>query len=444
MQKFLNILDKLIDTAKYAGASAADAVLFSSADVSVSVRHGKQEELERAESTGLGLRVWVGDKQAIVSSSDIAVTDFPALVERAVAMAKAAPPDSASTLADKEYLAGELPVLDLCDYVEPSVESMREQCEATEAAALAQKGITNSEGADAHFDTTNIAIATSHGFAREYKSSSASLSISVVAGSGTDMERDYDYTSARFVSDLASPESIGKEAARLTLARLNPRKIETQNLPVVFDPRVGKSMAGYLAGAIRGSAIARGTSFLKDKMGEQIFPKNIQIIDDPHRVRGLASRPFDGEGVATRKLSLIENGVLKSWILDTRSANKLGLTTTGHASRGTDSPPSPSTSNLHIEAGEKTPEQMLKDIKNGIYITDTFGMGVNLITGDYSQGAAGFMIENGVITYPVSEFTIAGKLADMFKNLEAANDLKFRYSTNVPTLLVGNMMIAGG
>lgn len=440
----LSLLHDLLTSASKAGATAADAVLFDTTDISYSQRMGKPEGLERSESKGIGLRVFVGQCQAFVSSTDTSPNTLHALAERAVTMAKASPADPFSALAPQERLATHCPELDLCDPAgEPSAEWVKEQCRILEDTALSTQGITNSEGADAHFSSSNIALATSHGFARQYAATSNSLSISVLAGSGTEMERDYAFSSARYTSDLGAPAAIGTDAAKRALARINPRKIDTKKIPILFDPRVSKSLVGALAGAISGSAISRGTSFLKDALGSAVFSSSVSIIDDPHIKRGLASRPFDAEGVANHKTMLVDNGILTTWLLDVRSANKLGLNTTGHAARGLSSPPSPSSSNLYMQAGTLTPDELMADITEGLYVTDTFGMGVNMITGDYSQGASGFWISGGEIAYPVSEITIAGHLKDMFREMTAANDLEFKYGTNAPTLRIEGMTVAG-
>ena len=437
------ITNNIITNVKKLGADAADVLLYNSEAVSVSRRMGKPEGLERSESKGISLRVFVGNRSSIVSSSDTSKQALQEISERVVAMAKLAPEDEYNGLAASELLATNIADLDLYDSNEPSVNWLQEQCRIAEDAALAVKGITNSEGADASYGKVNFTLATSTGFFGKYQSSNSSISVSVLAGSGTEMERDYDFTSARFVSELLSPESIGKKAANGAIAKLDPRKITTANMPVIFDPRVSKSLLGSFAGAINGSSIARGTSFLKDAMGKQIFANGINIIDEPHRIRGLGSKPFDGEGVANKKLHLVENGVLKSWLLDVRCANKLGLLTTGNASRGLSSPPSPSSTNLYLDAGKLSPEELIADVKSGFYVTSLFGMGINLVTGDYSQGASGFFIENGQKSYAVSEVTIAGKLVDMFSGLTPANDLNFQYATNSPTIRIENMMVAG-
>lgn len=443
MTKELEIITDLIAQTRKQGADAADAIMVESNAVSISQRLDKPEMIERAESTALGLRAFIGKKQAIVSASDTNKETLSELVERVVYMAQEAPEDPYVELATEELLAQDVPELELCDPKEPTEEQLINKAKETEAAALAVAGITNSEGAEASHSRGRVALATSNGFAKEYASSSSSISVCVLAGEGTNMERDYEFSSARFAEDLDSPEAVGQAAAEKALKRLNPKKVETCQVPVVFDPRVSKSLVGNFASAINGSSIARGTSFLKDAMGTEVFSSQVSIIDDPHRKRGLASKPFDGEGVAAKKQTLVAQGNLQSWLLDLRSANQLGLKTTGHASRGIASPPAPSCTNLYMEAGECTAEELLSDIKDGFYVTDLFGMGVNLVTGDYSQGASGFWIENGVISYPVSEITIAGHLSEMFASLVPANDLEFKYGINAPTVLVERMTVAG-
>lgn len=443
-QKFsADIASQLLSSALSLGATAADAILVTSSDLSCSIRKGKQEGLERAESAALGLRVLAGKKQAIVSTTDFNEATLHELAARAIAMAKAAPDDPFSGLAEPAEQAVHFPELDLHDGEEPSPEWMMEQCRIAEDAALSAPGITNSEGAEASYGASRVTLATSSGFSGSYRTSYHSLSVSVLAGEGTGMERDYDYTTARFRGDLASAEIIGKSAASLTLRRLNPRKVKTCEVPVLFDPRVGRSLLLAFAGAINGASVARGTSFLKGCMGEAVFGEGVTIMDDPHILRGLGSKPFDGEGVANAKRALVERGVLQSWLLDCRSARQLGLKTTGHAARGVSSPPSPSSTNLYVQPGALTPAAMIAEVKNGLYVTDLFGMGVNLVTGDYSQGAAGIWIENGALAYPVSEITIAGHLGAMFRQLTPASDLTFKYAANTPTLRVERMTVAG-
>jgi PmbA protein len=446
MSSNLDALCWLLEHVHTLGADAADAVLFETVDLSVSARLGRPEGLERSESKGIGLRVFSDQRQAMVSTTDISRDALKQLAARAVAMARASLPDPDSTLAPAGMHPKTIPDLDLFDANEPSAEWLHEQCRACEDAARAVKGITNSEGADAHYSSSRISLAIANGsvrFAQSYPTSHFSMSVSVVAGEGTGMERDYEFTSSHFRSDLASPEIVGKEAARRALKRLNPKKVSSCQVPVVFDPRVSRSLLSTLTSAISGNAVARGSSFLKDSLGKPVFAKNIVIVDDPHMKRGLASKPFDAEGVANRKTALIENGVLKTWLLDVRSANKLKLSPTGHATRGMASPPSPSSSNLYMEKGAVSPAELIGDIKSGLYLTETFGMGINTVTGDYSQGASGFWIENGKIAYPVSEITVAGKLSEMFASAAPANDLQFRYATNAPTVRIERMTVAG-
>ena len=437
------ILEKLIRAARAAGADAADALWVEGVSASVSYRLGKLEDVERAESSDLGLRVFVGQRVAFVSSSDHSPDALAELPERAIAMAKLAPEDKFAGLAPRELLAKSIPELDIEDAHEPSAEILIERARAVEGAAMAVKGITNSEGGGASFSRSAVALATSEGFYGRYAGTSHSIGVAVLAGEGTAMERDYEHASARHTADLESAESIGKSAGEKTIARLNPRKAKSQAVPVIYDPRVSGGLVGNFASAINGASIARGVSYLKDRMNQPVFAANITIVDDPHRVRGLRSKPFDGEGVQNRRNVLIENGVLKTWLLDCASARQLGLTTTGHAARGTGGPPHPSSTNLYMQPGTLSREALMADIKQGFYVTELMGMGVNGVTGDYSQGASGFWIENGQIAYPVAEVTIAGNLKDMFAKLTPADDLVFRHGTNAPTVRIEGMTLAG-
>ncbi|WP_119462158.1 metallopeptidase TldD-related protein [Rhodospirillaceae bacterium SYSU D60014] len=439
----LDLLNDLIGRARKAGADAADALLVDSASMSLAQRLGQPERLERAESRDLGLRVLIGRRQAMVSSTDTAPAMLAELVDRAVAMAKSVPEDPYCGLADPDQLATEHPEIELCDPEEPAPDMLVERARAAEESARAVEGVTNSEGAEAGWARSAVSLAASNGFTGSYAVSRHSVSVSVLAGEGTQMERDYDYSSTVFGSDLEDPATVGRRAGERAVKRLKPRRAATARLPVVFDPRVSNSLVGHLASAINGTAIARGTSFLKDKMGQRVLPIGVTITDDPHRQRGLRSKPFDGEGVANRRRAIVEDGVLASWILDLRAARQLGLTSTGHASRGTSSPPSPSTTNLYLSAGELSPEELIAGIPNGFYVTELIGFGVNGVTGDYSRGASGFWIEQGALAYPVSEITIAGNLKDMFLNLTPASDLVFRYGTDAPTIRVDGMTIAG-
>ncbi len=438
-----DILDSLIRAARAAGADAADALIVGSVSASVSYRLGKLEDVERSESSDLGLRVFVGERVAFVSSTDLSPRALEELPERAVAMAKLAPEDKYAGLAPADRLARSFPALDIEDALEPPPDLLIERARAVEGAAMAVPGITNSEGGGASFSRGAIALATSEGFFGTYAGTSHSIGVAVLAGDGTAMERDYESASARHTGDLESAEDVGRRAGHRTISRLNPRKVKTQDVPVVYDPRVSAGLLGHFAGAISGASIARGVSFLKDRMDQQIFAPGITIIDDPHRLRGLRSKPFDGEGVRNKRTALVERGVLQSWILDTASAKQLGLATTGHAARGTGGPPSPSTTNLYMEPGTIAADMIIDGIKQGFYVTELMGMGVNSVTGDYSRGASGFWIENSEIAYPVAEVTIAGNLKDMFLHMTPANDLVFRYGTNAPTILIEGMTVAG-
>jgi PmbA protein len=439
----LEILTDLLARAKRAGAESADAVAFRATSLSVAWRLGKLEKLDRSEGRDLGLRVFVGKRQAIVSSTDHAPEALDELVARAVAMARIAPEDPNCGIADPSEIATTIPDLDICDPAEPAAERLIAVVREAEDAARAVPGVTNSEGAEAGWSGSVIALAATNGFARSYASSSHSLSVSALAGSGTAMERDYDFSSAVHGADLRAPGDIGRSAGERAVKRLGARKMKTQQVPVVFDPRVSRGLLGHLAGAVNGTAIARGTSFLKDHMGQQVFAAGITIIDDPHRRRGLRSKPFDGEGLPNRRRALIDKGTLTTWLLDLASARKLGLQSTGHAARGTGGPPSPSATNLYLEPGSATPKELMADIRSGLYVTELIGMGVNNVTGDYSRGASGFWIENGELAFPVSELTIAGNLKPMFLNLVPANDLEFRYGVDAPTLRIDGMTVAG-
>ncbi|MGE5503759.1 MAG: TldD/PmbA family protein [Actinomycetota bacterium] len=440
----LDLLHDLVARAKRAGADAADAVLVDSVSLSLAFRLGKLERLERAESGDVGLRVLIGRRQAMVSSSDRGQAALDELVERAVAMARTVPEDPYCGLADPDQLATALPELDICDDHEPSAETLVDMARRAEDTARAVAGVTNSEGSEAGWSRSDIAFAASNGFAHAYGVSGSSLSVAVLAGdTATGMERDYDYTSAVHFADLKPPEDIGHEAGRRAVRRLGARKVKTCQVPVIYDPRVARGLLGSLAGAINGAGVARGTSFLKDKLGQRIFAPGIRVVDDPHRRRGMRSRPCDGEGIGGKRLAVIEDGVLTTWLMDLRSARQLGMTTTGHASRGTSSPPSPSASNFYLEPGPVTPAEMIEDIADGFYVTELFGQGVNGVTGDYSRGAAGFWIEGGELVYPVSEVTVAGNLKDIFLNLTPASDLVFRYGVDSPTLRIDGLTVAG-
>jgi PmbA protein len=443
MAASLDLLSDLVSSASKAGADSADAVMFKSAHLGLRQRLGKPEMLERSESQDLGLRVFVGKRQASVSSTDPSPKALAELVERAVAMAKLAPEDIYCGIAEPDAIARKFPDLDLNDPAEPTPEALEARAKETEEAARAVPGVTNSEGAEATWSRAEIAIAASNGFAGTYARSGHGVSVSVVAGEGAGMETDYDYSSSVYGRDLEKASEVGRRAGERTVRRLNPRKAETARVPIVFEPRVAASLVSHIAGAIVGPSIARKASFLKDQMGKQILAPGLNVIDDPLKPRGLRSRPFDGEGIAARRWTLVEDGVLKSWLLDLASSRQLGLVTTGHAARGTSGPPGPSATNLYLEAGKVSPEALMADIKSGFYVTSLMGAGINMVTGDYSRGAAGFWIENGKLAYPVSEVTVAGNLKDMFLKMTPANDLEFKMAVNAPTLRVEGMTVAG-
>ncbi|MFQ5776329.1 MAG: TldD/PmbA family protein, partial [Kiloniellaceae bacterium] len=439
----LDLLDDLIAKAKAAGAEAADAVLIEAVALSHARRLGAPERLERAETRDLGLRVFLGKRQAVVSSTDMSPGALGELVERALAMARTVPEDPYCGLAEPGQIAREVPALDIREEAEPAPEVLIARAAACEDAARAVPGVTNSEGAEAGWSRSRVALAASNGFSGVYGVSRHSLGVAVLAGEGLGMERDYDFASATHGADLEDPAALGRRAGEKAVRRLGARKPGTGKVPVVFDPRAANSLLGHLAGAISGPAIARGTSFLKDRLGEPVFAAGVTIVDDPHRPRGLRSKPFDGEGVANVRRNVVEDGRLTTWILSLSSARQLGLPTTGHAARGPSSPPAPATTNFYMEPGPRSPDELIADIESGFYVTEMMGMGVNPVTGDYSRGAAGFWIENGALAYPVNEVTVAGNLKDMFRNLTPGSDLEFRYGIDAPTVRVEGMTVAG-
>ncbi len=438
----LNLLADLIARARAAGADAADAVLISGTSVGVQRRLGKTEHVERSEGRDLGLRVFLGQRAAIVSSTTVDPAGFATLAERAVAMAKVVPEDPYAGLAETAAPPEDV-ALDLDDPSEPDTAALLARAGIAEDAAMAVPGVNNSEGASAAYGRIEAYIVTSAGFAGRGARSSHSVSATALAGTGTGMQRDYDHHSTVHLADLDDPAVIGRSAGERTIKRLNPVRAATTKLPVVYDPRVSGGLVGHFSGAINGASIARGTSFLADKMGARVFASGIAIHDDPRRVRGLRSRIFDGEGTPTVARALVEDGVVRTWLLDSRSARQLRLTSTGHASRGVGGPPSPSATNLYLAAGALSPAELMADIRLGVYVTELIGMGVNGITGDYSRGAAGFMIRDGQLAEPVAEITIAGNLIEMFAHLTPASDLRFRRGTDAPTVRVDGMTLAG-
>jgi len=440
----LNILSDLIENAKRSGADAADAILVDSTSISVTCRMGQIERLERSELNDIGLRVLSGNKQAIVASSDRTGEAQNELVERALAMAKTVPDDPYCGLADPSLLATTLPTLDMCDNTEIETATLIDAAKTSEDSARSVDGVTNSDGAQSSWGRSDVALVASNGFERSYSSSGCSISASVIAGD-TDkgMETDYDHTSAVYFSDLRDAADVGRTAGERAVKRLGARKISSTKVPVLFDPRTARGLVGHLINAINGTAIARGTSFLKDSIGRDIFGNQINIFEEPHRPRGLRSKPCDAEGLPNHERLLIENGILTSWLLDLRSARQLNLEPTGHAARGTSSAPSPAATNIYLEAGAQSPDDMISEIRDGLYVTDVFGQGVNMLTGNYSRGAAGYWIEGGELAYPVNEITIAGNLKNMFKTLTPASDLDIQFGLDAPTVRIDSLSIAG-
>jgi PmbA protein len=434
----------LVDAAIKAGADAADVLYIGDAATEVTVRLGALEDVTRSEGEEIGLRLFVGSRSASVSSSDLSTDALAALVERAAAMAREAPEDPYSGLAPEErLLKGAAPDVDADDGADPSPVALKERALAIEEAARAVPGITNSEGAGVSAGRTMVALATSHGFCRGYATSGYGAAASVIGGEGGDMQRDSASHSVRHYADLDAPEAIGRLAGERTVQRLNPGKLASGTMPVLFDPRVGGSLIGALLGAMSGPGIARKTSFLLGREDELLFDSSIHIVDDPHRPRGLKSKPFDGEGVATAPRRLIDRGRITGWLLNAASARQLGLETTGHASRGIGGAPGAGATNVHVEPGALSPAALMADVREGLYVTEMIGSGVNPVTGDYSRGASGFIIRNGEIAEPVAEITIAGNLIDMFRALAPANDLEFRRAVNVPILRIDGMTVAG-
>lgn len=434
----------LVAAARRAGADAADALYVRSESTGVSVRLGALEEVERSEGETIGLRLFVGQRSASVSSSDLARPALDALIERAVGMAREAPEDRFAGLAPADrLLAGAIPDLDADDGAETLPEALRARALAAEEAARGVAGVTNSEGAGASAGRTAIALATSTGFAGGYLSSGHGTSAGAIAGEGARMQRDSAYRSARHLADLEDAAAIGRRAGERAVARLDPVKLPSGAMPVVFDRRVGTSLLGHLVGAITGSAVARRTSFLLDALGEQVFARGVTVRDDPLRPRGLASKPFDGEGLPTAPRDLIADGILTGWLLDAASARQLGLAPTGNATRGIGGPPGAGTTNLFMSAGTRSCEALIADIEHGLWVTELIGQGVNPVTGDYSRGAAGFLIENGRIGPPVAEITVAGNLRAMFRAAVPADDLVLERVVEVPTIRIDGMTVAG-
>ncbi|SMO68435.1 microcin-processing peptidase 1. Unknown type peptidase. MEROPS family U62 [Ruegeria faecimaris] len=440
------ISQHLLDAARKAGAEAADAIVLDESSVSVEVRSGALEAAERSEGTDLGLRVFLGQRQAIVSSSDSRSETLTAMAERAVAMAREAPEDPFTGLANEAQLIRDwdIQALELCDPApEPTAEDLLNDALAAESAALTVDGVTQVSDAAAAYGTHRVHLAATNGFSGGYERSSRSTSCVAISGQGTGMERDYDGDSRTFQSDLRNPDQIGRTAGERAVAQVGARKPATGVYPVLFDERISSSLIGHLLGASNGISIARGSSWLSDCLGQQVLPEHLSLIEDPHRRRMSGSRPFDAEGLPTQRRAIIENGVLTGWTLDLSSARKLKMASTGNATRGVSGPPSPSNWNLSLTQGERSRAELLRDMGTGLLVTSMIGSTINPNTGDYSRGASGFWIENGEITHPVNECTIAGNLRDMLLRIIPANDARPYLSRVVPSLLIEGMTLAG-
>jgi PmbA protein len=434
----------LVEAALKAGADAADVLYIGDGSTEVQVRLGELEDVTRSEGEEIGLRLFIGRRSASVSSSDLSRDALTALVGRAAAMAREAPEDPYAGLAPEDrLLRGAAPDVEADDGADPSPVALKERALAIEEVARSVSGITNSEGAGMSAGRTVIALATSHGFCRGYTTSGYSAGVSVIGGEGSDMQRDSASHSVRHYADLDDAETLGRLAADRTVQRLNPVQLASGTMPVVFDTRVGGGLVGALLGAMSGPAVARRTSFLLGREDELLFDPAIVIVDDPHRLRGLKSKPFDGEGVATHAGRLIDGGRMTGWLLNAAAARQLGLETSGHATRGIGGAPGAGATNVHLEPGTASPAELMADIRLGLYVTEMIGSGVNPVTGDYSRGASGFVIRDGALAEPVDEITIAGNLIAMFRALVPANDLEHRRAVNVPTLRVDGMTVAG-
>ena len=437
------IAESLVERGIAAGATAADTLYIGERSSGVQVRLGALDHVSRSEGEEIGVRLFAGQRSATVASSDLSDEALALLVDRCMAMAEQAPEDPYAGLAPEELLMrGELAFLDSQDKREPDPAELRARALEAENAALAVPGVTNSSGAGASASAAVVALATSGGFAGAYRATGHSVSAAVVAGEGSTMQRDHDWHSVRHLDDLDPAQAIGRRAGEGAVARLNPKRVKAGKYPVLFDPRVAGSLLGHFAGAIAGVAVARKTSFLQDRLGQQVFAPGVTIIDDPLRPRGLRSRAFDSEGLAVARKELITNGVLPGWIAESASARQLGIEPTGHASRGVSGAPSAAPSNLYLAAGARSREELLAAFPEAVLVIELIGQGANPVTGDYSRGASGFIIRGGEIAEPVAEITIASNLIDMFATMEPASDLEFRRGIDAPTILIPEMTVA--
>ncbi len=445
-QPLSDLTQYVLDAARRAGADSADAIAVAGTSLSIDVRGGALEHAERSEGVDVGLRVFVGQRQACISSSDTRAEALDQIAERAVAMARVAPEDPYAGLADRDQLATDLDSrrLELCDYTaEPDPAALQDDAQRAEAAALSVEGVEQVIGASAGYGRRRIHLSASNGFSAGYERSDRGIYIGALAGTGSNMEREHDYDSRIFQSDLRTPEDIGRTAGERAVERLNPRRPKTGSYPVIFEERVASSLIGHLLQAVNGSMIARGSSWARNLKGEQVLPKELSLIEDPHRLRTSSSRLFDAEGLPTQKRFVVQDGVLVDWTMDLSTARQLGLQSNAHAARGTSAPPSPSVSNVSLTQGEKTLQNLIAEMGTGLLVTSFIGATINPNTGDYSRGASGFWIENGEIIYPVNEVTIAGNLIDMLKRITPANDARQHLSRVVPSLMVEGLTLAG-
>lgn len=443
LEQARSLAESLVERARAAGADASDAIYVGQESQSVGVRLGELEHVDRSEGEEIGLRAFVGSRSASVATSDFSDEALAELVRRALAMAAEAPEDPYAGLAPAELLhRGPLPDIDSIDSSGADPEALRERALAAERAALAVPGIANSSGGSASTSSGTTALATSGGFSGAFRATGFSCSVSVVAGEGAAMQRDHAWHGARHLEDLDPPEEIGRLAGTRAVARLGSGKPRPGRYPVLFDPRIAGSLLGHFIGAVTGSSVARKSSFLQDRLGSRVFSPGVRIVDDPLRRRGLRSRPFDGEGLGVARVALVEDGELRTWIADSASARQLGIRPTGHAARGAGGPPGASPSNLVMEAGARTRDELLAAFPEAVLVTELIGQGVNSVTGDYSRGAAGFMVRGGAIAEPVAEITIASNLLEMFASLEPASDLELRRGIDAPTILVPEMTVA--
>lgn len=441
-----NLTAALLEAARKAGADSADAMAVQGTSVAIDMRGGVLEQAERAEGIDLGLRVMVGQRQANVSASDINPDTLATMAERAVAMAREAPLDPHVGLADPSQLARnwDIAALEMCDPTpEPDARSMQEDAARAEAAALGIEGVSQVQSASSAYGMRHVHLAATNGFSAGYSRSDRAISCVAISGTGAGMERDYDGDMRIFQSDLRSPEDIGQSAGRRAVERINARRPKTGSYPVLFDERISSSLIGHLLAAISGSAIARGSSWLLDALGQSVLPDHLSLIEDPLRPRVSGSRPFDAEGLPTQRRAIVDNGVLTGWTLDLATARKLGMQSTANAARGTSAPPSPSSWNVALTQGDASREDLIRDMGTGLLVTSMIGSTINPNTGDYSRGASGLWVENGQIAYPVNECTIAGNLRDMLRRIVPANDARPHLSRVVPSLLVEGMTLAG-